>query len=236
MSYTSSLKGARKLQGLALCLAIGVMLLPLSSHADSNAQASTRAGQSYRVPAGPLSQVLNQFAAQAGIALSFDAGQIGDLASPGLNGHYTVKQGFDQLLSGTGQTAQRQSNGDYVIKALAQNTLEAVTVTGGTGSSARAVSTERTRAYTPEEISSTTKLRLSPRETPQIVNVITHQMAEDFGAQDMEDILNMAPGVSVGHTDDDRRSYTARGYAMAVQYDGLPSNSGIDGADRKSVV
>ena len=112
-------------------------------------------------------------------------------------------------------------------QAGGEHKLDAVTV--GAGSPARAVPTERTGAYTQEEISSTTKLRLSPRETPQIVNVITHQMAEDFGARNMEDILNMAPGVSVGHTDDDRRNYTARGYAMAVQYDGLPSNSGIDG-------
>lgn len=133
------------------------------------------------------------------------------------------------LLSQTafGQTPQRQSDGDDVTNASGSHRLDAVTVS--TESPSRAVPTERTGAYTQEEISSTTKLRLSPRETPQIVNVITHQTAEDFGAQDMEDILNLAPGVSVGHTDDDRRSYTARGYPMAIQYDGLPSNSGIDG-------
>ena len=228
MSRTLTFTGTGKALGLAIALATGSALLPITAQAEDNITNSTQSSQRYNIPAGPLTQVLNQFASQAGIALSYDGAQLRNRRSPGLNGNYTVSQGFSQLLFGTGPTTERQANGDYVIKASAVNMLEAVKVSTGTPSS-RAVPTERTGAYTQEEISSTTKLRLSPRETPQIVNVITHQVAEDFGAQDMEDILSLAPGVSVGHTDDDRRSYTARGYAMAVQYDGLPSSSGIDG-------
>ncbi|MED5432061.1 MAG: secretin and TonB N-terminal domain-containing protein, partial [Pseudomonadota bacterium] len=183
------------------------------------------------IPAGSLAAALNTFAEQAGVYLSTNGKLVAGKQSNGLQGTFSVEQGLNQLLQGSGLSYRFSDNNTVSIISAEQDsasTLDPIQVSAGARNGA-APSTESTMSYTKEEISSTTKLRLSPRETPQIVNVVTHQVAEDFGAQDMEDILNLAPGVSVGHTDDDRRSYTARGYAMAIQYDGLPSTSGIDG-------
>ncbi|MAX55912.1 MAG: hypothetical protein CL537_10460 [Alcanivoracaceae bacterium] len=183
------------------------------------------------IPAGSLAAALNTFAEQAGVYLSTNGKLVAGKQSNGLQGTFSVEQGLNQLLQGSGLSYRFSDNNTVSIISAEQDsasTLDPIQVSAGARNGA-APSTESSMSYTKEEISSTTKLRLSPRETPQIVNVVTHQVAEDFGAQDMEDILNLAPGVSVGHTDDDRRSYTARGYAMAIQYDGLPSTSGIDG-------
>lgn len=109
--------------------------------------------------------------------------------------------------------------------AMAATTLPPVSISA----SPLEAHTEGSGAYRSGLTRTATKLEMTPRNTPQIVNSVTHQMIEDFAMQDMEDILNTAPGVSVGHADQDRRTYTARGYAMAVQYDGMPSTSGIDG-------
>lgn len=89
--------------------------------------------------------------------------------------------------------------------------------------------TEHSGAYIKPITKTATKLNLAPRDTPQIVHSITRQVLDDFAVQDIEGALRLTPGVVISHTDDDRRGYTSRGYSMAVQYDGLPSTSGIDG-------
>lgn len=120
--------GTGKALGLAIALATGSALLPITAQAEDNITNSTQSSQRYNIPAGPLTQVLNQFASQAGIALSFDASQLAGVQSLGLSGSYTVEQGFKQLLSDTGQTALRQGNGDYVVEVISTNMLEPVSV------------------------------------------------------------------------------------------------------------
>lgn len=127
------------------------------------------------------------------------------------------------LVSAPLHLAQAQEQVDEAGAEI--DTLDALSVTADSLSE----STEQTGSYTNELTSTATKLKMTPRNTPQIVHSVTHEVIEDFAMQDMEDILSLAPGVSVGHTDSDRRSYTARGYPMAIQYNGMPSTSGIDG-------
>lgn len=68
------------------------------------------------IPAGPLGRTLSLYAAQAGIVLSFDAALTDGLASRGLSGRYTVQQGFDTLLAGTGLEALRAADGSYALR------------------------------------------------------------------------------------------------------------------------
>src|SRR3546814_11801638 len=49
----------------------------------------TTARQSYNIAAGPLSDVLNQFARQAGITLASTPQQTSGVQSPGLHGEYS---------------------------------------------------------------------------------------------------------------------------------------------------
>lgn len=183
--------------------------------------------QSYSIPAGRLSDTLALFAATAGVPLSFEPQMLAGIQSEGLNGRYTVQEGFTRLLADTGYQLVSVGAGGYTLQKMSPNitTLPVLSVS----SAALDNATEATGAYTLMETSTATKLKLTPRQTPQIINAVTHQMIEDFGMTEMKDVLSLAPGVSIGHTDSDRRSFTARGYGMSIQYDGLPSSSGIDG-------
>ena len=67
-----------------------------------------------------------------------------------------------------------------------------------------------------------TKLGLSQRETPQSVTVITRERLEQQGLTTLTDVMEQTTGVSVSNMDTERRTYTARGYAIGnFQTDGM---------------
>lgn len=210
----------------ALLLA-AMPLLPLTVQAENETSTISIDIRHYHITAGSLDSVLNRFALQAGIELSAAAELTRNKTSAGLNGSHSVADGLQTILRGSGLTARPAGDHYYVISAADDDvaTLPAVTISA----SAADNNTEGTGAYATGVTNTATKLNLAPRHTPQIVNTITRQVIDDFAVQDMEGVLNLAPGISIGHTDDDRRNFTARGYPLAVQYDGLPSNSAIDG-------
>jgi len=118
-----------------LSLAIGLGLagslsgLPLASAAEiHNTQA-----RDYSIGAGPLANVLAQFAAQSGVLLSFDTQLLANRQSPGLQGRYSVDQGFAQLLDGSGYSLIATGNGGYTLAPVATESdalqLGATTVT-----------------------------------------------------------------------------------------------------------
>ena len=71
----------------------------------------------YAIAPGKLSDTLAQFAALSGIQLVFDAAQLAERQSPGLNGRYTTAQGFSTLLQDSGYVVQRYKNGGYRLVA-----------------------------------------------------------------------------------------------------------------------
>lgn len=99
-------------------------------------------------------------------------------------------------------------------------TLDTVTVTGsGAGGVAK---TEGTGSYTTGSVSTATRMDLSLRETPQSVSIITRTLMDDFGANDVNDALELATGISVERVESDRTYYTARGFDITnFQVDGI---------------
>lgn len=72
------------------------------------------------IPSGSLTQALNSLARQAGVTLSFDAASVSGKTSAGLKGNYTVQQGFDTLLAGTGYTVRQTSAGYVLVQDAAE--------------------------------------------------------------------------------------------------------------------
>ncbi len=182
----------------------------------------------YAIPAGPLSQALYQFAASAGITLSFDPTLTEGLRSPGLNGAATVQQGLDTLLGGSGLQAVRGDNGGYHLRKLqtlgqpgaeGERALREVQVTANQLGEI----TEGSGSYTPGTIATATRLVLTPRETPQSISVITRQEMNDFALNSIDDVIRHTPGVSLVTYDSERTVYFSRGFAINnFQYDGIP--------------
>ncbi|MDQ0706827.1 hypothetical protein QF043_005619 [Pseudomonas sp. W3I7] len=110
---------AKAIRVALLSTAVGMGAVPLVGMA---AQAgSEHIHQRYDIPAGPLSDALNQFARQAGITLASTPAQTQGLESPGLHGEYSAEQGLNYLLNGSGLQAASQDGASFVLQPLAQS-------------------------------------------------------------------------------------------------------------------
>jgi len=70
--------------------------------------------------------------------------------------------------------------------------------------------------------SSTTKLGLTDKQTPQGVTTITRQELDDFKITGIKDALRAAPSVTVEQTETDRTQFTSRGFDINnFEYDGV---------------
>lgn len=197
-----------------------------SASAQNATAADSAATRSYRIGAGSLGDVLVQFAAQSGVRLSFDPTALASQSSPGLQGNYSVKDGFSRLLGGSGYALQELGDGSYALQARPvardQSTLPAVTVTALSDNNG---TTEGSGSYTATgPSSSATRLGLSLRETPQSVTVITRQQMDDQGLTNVSSVLEQTTGVTVGRNDSERYTFYSRGFQIEnFQFDGVPN-------------
>lgn len=75
--------------------------------------------------------------------------------------------------------------------------------------------------YRAQPKSTTTRLGLSKRETPQGVSTVTREQIDDFKLNSIRDVLTSTPGVTVEKVETDRTYFTARGFDITnFQFDG----------------
>lgn len=112
------------------------------------------------------------------------------------------------------------------MQIYAQNQLETdipvlstITVTANSDDS-----TESTNSYTIEKSQSASKLKLSLKETPQSISVITHQRIKDQQLNSAQEVLENTTGISTYTYDTTRNSFYSRGFQIdSFQYDGIPT-------------
>ncbi|MES2532434.1 MAG: TonB-dependent siderophore receptor [Pseudomonadota bacterium] len=218
--------------GTTASLVAAGLLAPQAVLAQTaNADAGLRR---YDIPAGPLEGVLNRLGRDAGVLITFESKLTDGLSSRGVNGSRTVEQALSQALDGSGLGAVRAAGGGYALRALPGSSATSAAATAGaattlaevrvTATAARDGTTEGTGSYTTRSTSTATRLALSPRETPQSVSVITRQQMDDQALISVPEILDKAPGVTVGRNDSERATFYARGFAIEnLQFDGVPS-------------
>ncbi|GAC1036204.1 TonB-dependent siderophore receptor [Pseudomonas sp. No.117] len=202
---------AAVLQG-GLLTGAGLALLPLAAMAASEAR-------DYRIAAGPLNEVLARFAATAGVQLVFDPTPLSGRTSPGLQGRFTLDQGFERLLRGSGYRWSERGAGIYALEggsaeaalAMPETTIQASAEGGGADA-----------GYQRPVSASTTRLGLTDRQTPQAITTLTRDQVEDFRLQSIKEALRAAPSVTVEQTETDRTQFTSRGFDInTFQYDGM---------------
>ncbi|MFJ1340862.1 TonB-dependent siderophore receptor [Pseudomonas caricapapayae] len=200
--------------GLTLAPLPMLALLPTQAMAQS-------ASKSFQIAPGALGTNLSLFATRANITLSFDARQTQGKQSAGLQGNYSVEEGLARLLQGSGLQAQRQTNGGYVLVPVSSGDVLELGATSINGQ-LLGETTENTGSYTTAASRTATKLPLSIRETPQSITIVTRQLMDDQGAQNISDVLRNTPGVSAQTYDSDRTEFTSRGLVITnYQYDGV---------------
>ncbi|MNR82255.1 Ferric-pseudobactin BN7/BN8 receptor precursor [compost metagenome] len=199
-------------------------LIPVSDAAANTLDAV--AARSYNIAAGPLGRTLSTFAAQAGVALSFDPALTEGISSPTLSGTYSAREAIEKLLSGSGLEVVARTDGSYTLRKHSgatpreSSTLPEVNVTAAMGAT-----TEGSGSYTTGSASTATRLNMSLRETPQSVSVITRQRMDDQGLTQLTDLVAQTPGLTLnatGNLGSDSSSIFARGFAVEnYQTDGV---------------
>ncbi|WP_455926031.1 TonB-dependent siderophore receptor [Pseudomonas putida] len=76
--------------------------------------------------------------------------------------------------------------------------------------------------YQAQPSSSTTKLGLTDKETPQAITSITRQQMDDYKINGIKDALRSAPSVTVEQSETDRTEFTSRGFDITTfEFDGM---------------
>lgn len=140
--------GRRNLRLKATLLCIVAAFLPQSpSHAQVNpgvGAVQQQGVRTYDIEPGPLAQVLNRFAQEAGVLLSFDAAAVQGRQSSGVKGSFAVDEGFRQVLAGSGLEAGATGLDRYVLRPVLPN-ISAEGVRDATQLQSVVVTGERTR-------------------------------------------------------------------------------------------
>ncbi len=196
---------------------------PVWAAVDSNVQ-------HYDIPPAPLGTALNRLGQQAHLLLSFPNDLIAGQSSQGLRGDYTVDEALQALLAGSQLVAVRQPDGRYVIeRAQVSGALElqSISISGKAPGS----TTEGTGLYTTYSSSSSTRLNLTPQETPQTLTVMTRQRLDDQRLTNLSDTLDATPGIIVLRDGQGAESdgYFSRGFEIQnFEIDGVPTVKRMD--------
>lgn len=226
-----SLIGARAFPLRPLTLAVQAILLCLAAapltplQAAEAVPAQQRSAQQFDLAGGSLAEVIGRFSGAVGVTLTFDAGELRSIQSPGLKGRYTVEEGFARLLAGSGMEAVATAPGRYVLRKLPVSTREATLPVVHVMDAPLGAVTENTGSYTSGSSSSSTKLALSLKETPQSVSVITRQQMDDQGLIQLTDVVKQTAGLILaqsGNNGSDSSPIYSRGFEVEnYQVDGV---------------
>lgn len=192
--------------------------------------ASQEAERTYDLPAAPLEEALSRFAQAAEITLPFDPQQVRGRQAPALHGRYPVGEALALLLAGSGLVAAPGSNGNWLLVPAAEGgvlQLDSLSISGKAPGS----TTEGSGSYTTYSSSSSSRLNLSPRETPQSVSVITQQRLEDQKLSSVTDALEASAGITVIREGmgNDADSFWSRGFMINnYEIDGVPTSARLD--------
>ena len=189
-----------------------------------------QAAQSYDLPAAPLADTLSRISMHSGRTISANAELVAGRQAAPVRGALSAEAAARQALAGTGLELVVTPAGVLSVRlqpsAGAVTSLEPVMVTAGS----ILPPSEGTGSYTVPESNSATRMRLSLRETPQSVTVITRQQMEDQGIVTVAGALEQAPGVVVSRSNSEGYAFYSRGFQLQnFQFDGLPSLSSDGG-------
>ncbi|MES2187314.1 MAG: TonB-dependent siderophore receptor [Pseudomonadota bacterium] len=233
--YTSTARSAvaravaRAFRGSAAAWPLLAVAPALHAQAPAPAQA-----RGYDIAAGTLEDVLTRFGRESAILLSFTPELTAGLRSPGLHGRYTVRTGFDTLLTGSGVAAAQQPDGSYVLRraptppaaaaapaAPGATTLAPVVVTAD---ALRESATGPVVGYVAARSAAGTKTDTPLLRTPQAVSVVTRDQMDAQNVQSVAQALRYTSGVNAEQrgTNTDALEYIyARGFQIDQLWNGL---------------
>ncbi|WP_050460973.1 TonB-dependent siderophore receptor [Herbaspirillum autotrophicum] len=184
---------ATAFMGLGPALTTAVHAAPVSADEPLKSAAT----KNYNIAPGPLGNVLAQFAALAGVQLSFDAA-LATVQSPGLNGVYTVQSGFAQLLRNTGHELVDLKDGSFTVRKsapLQASSLPHVLVSAAAG---KEDVNGPVNGLLARRSATGTKTDTAIIDIPQSISVVGRQQMEEQKARTIQDALGYSAGLMTG--------------------------------------
>lgn len=184
---------------------------------------------SLNIPAQQLRQALLVFSQQSGQNVLLDGNLDSALRSSAVVGVYSPEQALAELLKGSGYGFSRTDAVTLYLVPLPQQadgmTLPAIHIQDYAGQDGGA-----SVGYLGKPKSTTTKLGLTDKQTPQAVTVVTREQLDDFKLNSVKEALRSAPSVTVEQFETDRTAFTSRGFKIEnFEFDGmgLPFSGGV---------
>lgn len=186
-----------RLRPVAVAVQFAVSSLFVAGAALALAEtAYAQAIKRYAIPAGPLGSALAQFAGESGVVLSFEPAAVSRKSTQGLSGNYSVEDGFNTLLRGSGYRIGKTAAGYVLVAAPIQvageATLPEVRVTAD---AERENAWGPVRGYVAKHSATGTKTDTPLVETPRSISVITREQIEAQQPTTMQETLGYTAGI-----------------------------------------
>ncbi|ANI05524.1 ligand-gated channel [Pseudomonas putida SJTE-1] len=224
---------SRALHAALLGLAVSTYALPSLAQplsADHNSPL-----KQWSIPAGPLAPALDRFAREAGISLSFDAQNVANRNTNGVQGALDTQSALSSLLRGTELQFEPQGPNAYLV--IPQPKPTGPLELGATedyrlapviiNAKVKASADDDANSVVAKELWVGGKVATSILNTPASVSVVTNKEMQQRSVSTTEEALQYTPGVvSDYYGSDDRNDYfLIRGFQATTYRDGLTLSS-----------
>ncbi|PTV59216.1 TonB-dependent siderophore receptor [Pseudomonas putida] len=224
---------SRALHAALLGLAVSTYALPSLAQplsADHNSPL-----KQWSIPAGPLAPALDRFAREAGISLSFDAQNVANRNTNGVQGALDTRTALSSLLRGTELQIELQGPNAYLV--IPQPKPTGPLELGATedyrlapviiNAKVKASADDDANSVVAKELWVGGKVATSILNTPASVSVVTNKEMQQRSVSTTEEALQYTPGVvSDYYGSDDRNDYfLIRGFQATTYRDGLTLSS-----------
>lgn len=221
-----------RVSALGAALACTLMVGAIPAHAATGAGAASAVDKrSLNIPAQQLRQALLQFSQQTGQNVLLDGNLDAGLRSSAVVGLYSAEEGLAGLLQGSGYGfARTDATTVYLVPVTQVQAAKELNLPATQIQYRTTQDTVQSLGYQGKPVSSTTRLGLSARETPQAVSVVTREQMDDFQLNSVKEALRSAPSVTVEQFETDRTAFTSRGFTIDnFEYDGMgmPFSGGV---------
>ena len=208
----------------ALCALAAAVMGITTTAANAQTNGSVQTVKAYDIAPGPLGPALAEFAARAGVNLHMDRNATRGKSTPGLASTFSVQEGFDHLLAGSGFRVRRAADGSYILeKAPLPDAKASRSHAQGSQNAASVI------ALSAITVSGRTRSDLmSPTQQVTILDRDQLDILRE-GSDSVATLLSKAiPGMSdSSHTVTDF-GQTLRGRNMLVLVDGIPLSTNRD--------
>lgn len=217
-----------RMSALGAAISCALLAQPAQAQVPAPGTGAVSVHTAFDIPAQQLRQALLVFSQQTGQNVMLDGNLDAGLRSAPVKGSYSADQALAQLLAGSGFTFGRSDASTLYLVPLPDSAGNNIELGATTINSAWSLgsTTEGSGSYTTGQTSTATRLDMSLRKTPQSISVITRQQMDDQGLNNLSEVMQQTPGITVNRENSEGFTFYSRGLEIQnFQYDGVPSLS-----------